>query len=130
MHLLFWIQSLQLLIWSRIWIMFFYVFICEIINVKYSGIVFIILYSLIFSFLHIRSLLVPYAPVSIELIDCILLSSFELKSILLISLGKTLCLSLLNLCLVFNITFSYFVISLRLSTSIFFFSKELIIFSI
>ena len=54
------------------------------------------------SFIHTRSLLVPYAYVSIETIDCILLSSFELKSILLISSVK-ICLSLLNLCWVFNI---------------------------
>ena len=36
------------------------------------------------------SLLVPYAYVSIESIDCILLSSFELKAILLNSSAKTL----------------------------------------
>ena len=55
------------------------------------------------SFLLIRSLLIPYEFISIELIDCILLSSFELKAMLLISLVETLCLSLLNLCCVFNI---------------------------
>ena len=78
---------------------------------------------LVFSFLHRRSVLITCAYVSIESIDYILLSSFELKAILLISLIKTLCLSLSNLCCVFNITFLYFVISLRLSTSIPFFSK-------
>ena len=78
---------------------------------------------LVFSFLHRRSVLITCAYVSIESIDYILLSSFELKAILLISLIKTLCLSLLNLCCVFNITFLFFVISLRLSTSIPFFSK-------
>ena len=56
------------------------------------------------SFLHTRSLLFPYAYVSIELIDCILLSSFELKPILLISSVKTLCLPVLNLCCVFNVS--------------------------
>ena len=55
------------------------------------------------SFSLIRSFLVPYAYVSIESIDCILLSSFELKAILLTSLVKTLSLSLLNLCCVCNI---------------------------
>ena len=78
---------------------------------------------LIFSFFRIRSLLIPRAYVSIQSIDCILLSSFELKAVLLISLLKTLWLSLLNHCCVFNITFLYFVISLRLSASISFFSK-------
>ena len=97
MCLFFPIQSLQF------WIMFCFVFICDIIKVKHSDIVFIILSCLIFSFLHIRSLVFPHAYVSIELIDCILLSSFELKAILLISSVKTLCLSALNLCFVFNI---------------------------
>ena len=40
---------------------------------------------LIVSFLHIRSFLVPYAYVSIESIDYILLSSLALNSILLTS---------------------------------------------
>ena len=73
---------------------------------------------LIFSFLRIRFLLIPCGYVSIKPIDCIVLSSFELKAILLISSVKALCLSLLNL-----LKFLYFVISLRLSPSISFFSK-------
>ena len=85
-----------------IWIMFFHIFICDIIRVKHSDFVFIILSCLFNSFLHIRSLRVPYACVSIELIDCILLSSFELQAIFLTSSIKT-CISLLNLCFVFNI---------------------------
>ena len=56
-----------------------------------------------YSFSLTRSLFVPYAYVSIKSIDCILLSSFELKAILLISSVKTLYLSLLNLRCVFNI---------------------------
>ena len=64
---------------------------------------FIILLHLISSVLITRSLLIPNAYVSIQSIDCILLLSFELKAILLISSVKTLCLSLLNLCCVFNI---------------------------
>ena len=60
---------------------------------------------LIFSFLCIRSLLIPCAYVSIKSIDYILLSSFELKAILLISSVKKIFLSLLNLRCVFNITF-------------------------
>ena len=40
---------------------------------------FIILLHLIFSSLRARSLFIPYAHVSIKSVDCILLSSFELK---------------------------------------------------
>ena len=56
-----------------------------------------------FSFSPTRSLVVLYGYVSIESVDCILLSSFELKAILIISSLKTLCLSLLNLYCDFNI---------------------------
>ena len=63
---------------------------------------FIILLHLISSFSLTRSLLVLYAYVSVESIDCILLSSFELNSVLLISSVKTLCLCFLNLSCVFN----------------------------
>ena len=48
-----------------------------------------ILLELIFSFSLTISLLIPYANNSIESIDCILLGSFELKAILLISPVKT-----------------------------------------
>ena len=68
-----------------------------------------------------RSLLVPYAYVSIKSVDCILLSSFELKAIWLISSLKTY-LSLLNLGCVFNINLFFFMNSwwsiLRLPVSI------------
>ena len=57
--------------------------------------------QLVFSFLCIGSLLIPCAYVSIESIDCILLLSFELKVILLISSVKALYLLLLNLCCVY-----------------------------
>ena len=63
---------------------------------------------LIFSFLHIGSLLVPYAYISIESIDRNFLSSFELKAILLISSVKTLCLSILKISCVFNFTLLFF----------------------
>ena len=86
-----------------IWIIFFYVFLCNIIKVNNFLYCFIILLHLISSFPLTRSLLVPYAYVSIESIDYILLSPFELKEILLISSLKILCLSLLNICCVFNI---------------------------
>ena len=85
-----------------IWTMFFYVFFCNISKVKNFLYCFIILCRLIFSFLHIRSLLVPYAYVSAESIDCVFVSSLE--AIFLISSVKTLWVSLLNLCLVFNIS--------------------------
>ena len=79
-------------------IMFFNAF-CNIIKVK----IFVLFYYIVrFNFL--KSLFIPYAYVSIESTDCILLSSLELKPILLISSVKTLCLSLLNLCCVFNIS--------------------------
>ena len=68
---------------------------------------------LISSFLIDRSLLVPYAYVSIESIDFILLSSFELKAILLISLVKILCFSLLNHFCAFNINVFFLINSLK-----------------
>ena len=49
-------------------------------------------------------LLVLYAYIFIESIDCTLLSAFEFKTTLFFSLVKPLCLSLLNLWCVFNIT--------------------------
>ena len=108
---------------SPIWITFFYVFFCNIINVNNFLYRFIILLHLTSSFLLTRSLLVPYAYVSIESNDCILLSSFELNAILLISLVNTLCLSLLNLC--FNIDLLFLIdflkSFLRLSMLILFF---------
>ena len=64
---------------------------------------FIILLYLIYSLSLTKSLLVLYAYVSIKSIDWILLSSFELKAILLVSSAKTLYLSLLNLSCIFNI---------------------------
>ena len=54
------------------------------------------------SFSLTRSLLVPHAYVSIKSVDCILSLSFEHKAILIPSV-ETFCLSILNLCCVFNI---------------------------
>ena len=127
MQLFFQIHNLQLLIFCMdgkdfwpIWIKFFYVFFCNIIKVKYFLYRFIILLHLISSFSFTRSLLVPYKST-----DCILLSSFELKSILLIFSVKSLCLSLLNPCCVFNINLLFFMNSLlsflRLSMLILFY---------
>ena len=107
MYLFFQSWSLQLLIFDtddqKFLAILDHAFICNIMKVKHSGNVFIILSCLIFCFLHVRSLLVPYANISTELIDCILLSSSEYKAIFLISSVKTPCLSLLNLCCVLNI---------------------------
>ena len=85
-----------------------------------------------------RSLLIPYAYVSIKWTDWFILSLFELKAILTIFSIKTLCFSLLNLCCAFNINWFNFVNSLssflRLSLPIllilddsFFFQVELLL---
>ena len=118
MNLFFQIQSLQRLIfcidqefvanWDYVLLFFF----CNIIKVNHSSYRFIILLHLISSFSLTRSLLGPYAYVSVESIDCILLSSFELKAVLLIPSVKTSCLSLLNICCVFNIDLLFFMNSL------------------
>ena len=79
--------------WSNLWptrIMFFCFFFYNIIKVNHFLYPFIILLHLISSFSLIRSLLIPYACVSIESNDCILSSSFELNAILLISSVKTM----------------------------------------
>ena len=88
--------------------MFFHVFFC-IMKVNLVLYCLIILLHLIFSFLQTKSVLFPYAYISIESIDCILSSSFELKAVLLISSVNTWYFSLLNLFCVFDISllFSY-----------------------
>ena len=101
------------------------IFFFNTIKVKHC---FIILLHLISSFLHTRSLLASCTYVSIESIDWIILSSFELKASLLISSVRTLYLSVLNLCYVINITLLFFTNSLRLSISVLFFSKWFILF--
>ena len=65
------------------------------------------------------SLLVPHAYVSVESIDFILLSSFELKAILLITPVKRLCFSLLSLHCVLVLVY-FFTNPLILSILIFF----------
>ena len=110
----------------------YYVLLCfflNIVKVNHFLYRFIILLHLISSFPLSKSLLVPYAYVSIESIDCIRLSSSELKAIELISSIKTLCLSLLNFCCVSNIIlffykfFMFSIVAKKLSMSILFFSK-------
>ena len=106
-------------------IMLFYIFFCNNSKVELH---------LISSFSLTRSLLVPYAYVSIKSIDCILFSSFERKAILLIYSVKTYF-SLLNLCCVFNISFLLFMNSLSfflntIYVNFVFFSKYFILFPI
>ena len=87
----------------------------------------IMVLHLISSFSITRSLLVAFAYVSIKSIDCIILSSFELEAILLISSVRSLCLLLLNLRCVLNINLLFLMNSLqsflRLSMLISSFSK-------
>ena len=91
-----------------IWIVFFYVIFYNIIEFNHFLHRFIILLHLISSLSLTKSLLVSYANVSIESIDCIPLSSYELRAILLVSSVKTWCLSLLNLYCIFNIDLNKF----------------------
>ena len=77
-----------------------------------SYLIILILLHLITSFLHTRSLLVPFSYISIQSIDWILLSLLALIAILLTSSVNTLCFSLLNLRCDFNIYLSLFMSSL------------------
>ena len=115
------------------WIMFFHVFFCNIIKVNQFLYRFKVLLHSISSFSLTRSLLVLCVYVSIKSIDCILLSAFELKNMLLIFGVKTLYLSLWNLCCIFNINLLFLMNSLWscliLSMSALMFSRWFIIFS-
>ena len=91
-----------------IWIMSSSVLLCNIIKVNHFLYHFIILLHLISSFSLTGSLVVPYAYVSLESTDSMLLLSFELNAILLTSSVKTLRLSLLNLSCVFDIDLLFF----------------------
>ena len=62
-------------------------------------------WSLLF---HLLDIWLFHMHVSIKSFDCILLSSFEFKAILLISSVKVLRFSLLNLCCIFNIDLLFF----------------------
>ena len=98
--------------------MFLYIIFCNIVKVCIASFLycFIILLHLISSLLHTR--FIPCAYISIKSIDCILLSSFEFKAILLILSVKTLRLSLSNLCCIFNIDLSLFINSLHKKRSL------------
>ena len=80
------------------------------------------------------SLLVPHTYASIESINGIILSSFAVKAILLISSVTRLCLSLLKLCYIFDINFFLLLNSLSspltLFTSILFFLDGLFYFQV
>ena len=95
---------------------------------------FIILLHFIFSVLLTRCLFVPYAFVSIESIECILLSLLALNAISLTSSVNTLCFMPLNLCCDFNINFLLFMnslwFSLRLSTLTWYFLVILFYFQV
>ena len=116
-------------VWNlwEIYIMFFYISFCNIVKVNHLLHRFVILLHLISSFSLTRSLLIPYAYVSIESFDCILLSSFELNAILLICSVKKLCLSILNLCCFFFyqliVFYEFFVIFFKTLYVNFIFSK-------
>ena len=111
--------------------MFFYVFSCNIIKV-------IIFCTVVCSFLHISFLLGPHSYVSIELIDCVLLSSWlslVLNATLLTSSVNILFYLLLNLCYDFSISLLFFMNSLWFScrqfiSSLFFLVSLVYIFSI
>ena len=90
----------------RLW--YFVFFFYNIIKVNHVLYRFSILLHLIPSLSLTKSLVVLYAYVSIESIDSILLSSFKLREVLFISSVKTLFLSLLNLCCIFNIDLYFF----------------------
>ena len=86
-----------------VWIMLFYVAFCNIIKAKHFYIVLWYFYFYISSFLYTTSLFIRNAYVSMESIDYIRLSLFELKTILLISAVKASCKLIrqcsVNLCL-------------------------------
>ena len=92
---------------------------------------FIIFLHSISSSLFTKSLLIPYEYFSIKSIDWILLSSFELKAISLISSIKTLCFSPLNLAdfLISICFYEFFMIFPKTIHIIFIFSKKFILLS-
>ena len=134
MNLFFLIKSLQLLLFymddkeflpNSDYVPLFFSFITS----SKLIIFFIVTFNLFLSLT--KSLLAPYTYVSIESVDCILLSLFELKAILLISSVKTLCFSLLNICCIFDIDLSFFInsllFSLILSMPVFYSETELLL---
>ena len=92
--------------------MLFYLFFCNITKVNHILHCFIILLDLFFSFFTFRILALPYAYVSIESIDSILLSSLVLNAILIVSSLNKLCFFLVSLCCDFNINLVLFINSL------------------
>ena len=85
-------------------------------------IIFVLFYYIVpFNLFYIPEICLfhTHMHVSTESIDCILLSSFELKAMLLISSVNTLCFLLLNLCCVFNISLLFFMNCLLFSQKLF-----------
>ena len=132
MHLFFQIQDLQLLILDMDGqevlinlIMLFYVFFGNIVKVKHFCIV-LLYYYVSFFCSYILDLCLFHMHMHIESVDYIILSSLELLAILLTTSVKTLCLSLLNICCVFNIGLffnEFFFICFKAICIISFFSK-------
>ena len=87
--------------------MFFNVFFYNKIKVSHCCIVLLVT-PLISSFLCIISSFVPYAYVSIESIDFILLSLLALTAILSTSSANTSCFLLLNVCCDFDINLFFY----------------------
>ena len=98
MNLFFQIQNLKLLVFCMDNLKFaanlIYVSSCNNSKLNHFVCCFIILLHLVFSSLHIKYLLVPYTYISIESIDCIILSSLELNAILVTSSINSFWLSL------------------------------------
>ena len=83
--------------------MLFHVFSCNFIKIDYFLYCFNVFLSLISSFLRIMDLLLLYRYVSLQSIDCIVLSLLAINAILITSSVNTLCFLLQNLSCNFNI---------------------------
>ena len=118
--------------WS-IWIMYFYVFFCNVIKANHFLFGLSKLLHLVSSFLSMKSLLIRNACVSTESINCIDLSSLVLDAILITCSVNTLCFSLLNIWWDANNNLLFFIkclwFSLRLLALKVFFLKLLFFYS-
>ena len=83
--------------------MLFHVFSCNFIKIDYFLYCFNVFLSLISSFLRIMDLLLLHRYVSLQSIDCIVLSLLAINAILITSSVNTLCFLLQNLSCNFNI---------------------------
>ena len=114
------INSSRLIIFGIVLLYLYIIGLCFFLHMFLQNQLVMFLY-LFFSFLCIISLLVPYEYVSIDSIDCILLSLLALNVILPTFSVNTLCFLLSNFCYHFNSSILFFMNSLwfsfRLSTS-------------